>query len=58
MLNDNLRIELLGKFASEKEITKQLRNRKRDSITETIKPKLKADYLADGWLLDRELKTL
>lgn len=56
MLNENLRIELLGKFASEKEITKLLRSRKRYSITETIKPKLKDSYLSNGWVLDREFK--
>ncbi len=56
MISENLRIELLGKLASEKEIAKQLRNRKKDSITETINPKLKDSYSGDGWILDREFK--
>lgn len=55
-MNDNLRIELLGKLASEKEIIKQLTSRKREFITETIKTKLKDSYLDDGWELDREFK--
>lgn len=55
-MNDQLQIELLGKLAAAKEISRLLRARKRPFITESIQRKHLAAYVEDGWELDREFK--
>ena len=55
-MKDNLQIELLGKLAAEKEIARLLKERKRDEVTESIRPQHLAAYEEDGWKLDKEFK--
>lgn len=55
-MHDNLQIELLGKLASEKEIARLLKVRKRPHVTETILPKHLAAYEEDGWEVDKAFK--
>jgi DNA sulfur modification protein DndB len=55
-MNQNSRIELLGKLASEKEISSLLKSRKKDFIFKNVEYELKDVYLNDEWLLDKELK--
>lgn len=55
-MKDNLQIELLGKLAAEKEVTRLLKERKRDDVTESIRPQHLAAYQEDGWKLDKEFK--
>lgn len=55
-MDDNLQIELLGKLASEKEISRLLRNRKREYVTESILHKHLEDYESNGWEIDKEFK--
>ncbi len=56
-MEENTRIELLGKLAAQDEINKLLNQKKKDFLTESIKPGLKDHYLTEGWEIDREFKT-
>lgn len=55
-MNENTKIELLGKLAGESEIKKLLKTKRKDELFENINPKDKEKYLAEGWLLDKEFK--
>lgn len=56
-MTENTKIELLGKLINEKEISKQLKVRIKDSLTETIKLKDLDKYTTDGWEISRETKS-
>lgn len=56
-MTENTKIELLGKLVNEKEISRQLKVRIKDSLSETIKLKDLDKYLADGWKISRETKS-
>lgn len=55
-MNDNLQIELLGKLASEKDILRLLKARKRADVTENILNKHLEAYIDDGWAVDKQFK--
>jgi DNA sulfur modification protein DndB len=55
-MNENLRIELLGKLASSKEIQSLIKKRKRP-VEATIPRELLDSQLEKGWQIDREFKT-
>jgi DNA sulfur modification protein DndB len=56
-MNENKKIELLGKLIGEKEISKQLKERNRLYNLESIKKTHLESYLEDGWQLYKEFKT-
>lgn len=56
-MTENTKIELLGKLINEKEISKQLKIRAKDSLYETIKSKDLDKYTSDGWEIVRETKS-
>lgn len=56
-MTENTKIELLGKLINEKEISKQLKLRIKDSLSETIKLKDLDKYTTDGWEIYRETKS-
>jgi DNA sulfur modification protein DndB len=55
-MNENTKIELLGKLAGESEIKKLLKAKRKDELFENINPKDKEKYLAEGWVLEKEFK--
>lgn len=54
---EKFRIELLGKLISEKEISKQLKLRNKDSHYQSIRINQKENFIEDGWELHKESKT-
>lgn len=56
-MNETTKIELLGKLISEKEISKQVKQRNKGFILETIKSKDLEQYTNDGWEVYRETKS-
>jgi DNA sulfur modification protein DndB len=55
-MNENIKIELLGKLVGEKEINKLIKQKRKDSITESINLIDKEKYLSEGWLIEKEFK--
>ena len=56
-MNENTIVQLLGKLSNSDEISKLLKNKSKDYLTETIKPELKDFYLSEGWEIDKEFKS-
>lgn len=56
-MTENLKIELLGKLASEKEILKQLKLRKPEFLLKRVKLDEKQDYLTEGWEEHKQYKS-
>ncbi|MFM7682808.1 MAG: DGQHR domain-containing protein, partial [Bacteroidota bacterium] len=56
-MNENLKIELLGKLANESDIVKLLKEKKLDYIRESIKIEDKDIYLSKGWSIEKEFKS-
>lgn len=56
-MTESLKVQLLGKLISEKEIVKSLRNKKSEYLTQNIKPDHLNSYIEDGWKLDKEFKS-
>lgn len=56
-MTENLRIELLGKLITEKEIIKQLKRRVKDYHYESIRINQKETFIEEGWEILRETKT-
>lgn len=55
-MNENTKIELLGKLIGESEIKKQIKQKRREYLTESINPNEKEKYLSDGWVIEKEFK--
>lgn len=55
-MDENKRIELLGKLAGENDISKLLKHKKNDDLIENIKPTEKDRYIYEGWTVDKEFK--
>jgi DNA sulfur modification protein DndB len=55
-MEENKRIELLGKLAGESEISKLLKQKKNDDIIENINPLDKDRYIYEGWTVQKEFK--
>lgn len=55
-MNDNTRIELLGKLVAESEINKLIKQKRKESLTESINPSEKEKYLSEGWIIEKEFK--
>lgn len=55
-MNENSKIELLGKLVSAKDMAVLLKDRKRGSISQSIQPQERDIYLSQGWQIDREFK--
>lgn len=55
-MNDNTRIELLGKLVAESEINKLIRQKRKENLTESINPSEKEKYLSEGWIIEKEFK--
>jgi DNA sulfur modification protein DndB len=55
-MEENKRIELLGKLAGENEISKLLKQKKNDDIIENINPLDKDRYIYEGWIVQKEFK--
>jgi DNA sulfur modification protein DndB len=55
-MNENTRIELLGKLVGESEIKKLIKLKRKDSLSESINPTEKDKYLSDGWSIEKEFK--
>lgn len=55
-MNENTIIELLGKLSNSDEISKLLKHKSKEYLTETIKPEQKDFYLSEGWEVDKEFK--
>ena len=56
-MDENTRIKLFGKLVAEKELARELRLRKKDSIFESVSKAMKNEYEEDGWEIDKEFKT-
>ena len=56
-MDEDSRIALLGKLISDKELKRELNQRKRDSFFESVSKSLKEEYETAGWELDKEFKT-
>jgi len=56
-MNENTIIELLGKLSNSDEISKLLKNKSKEYLTETIKPGQKDFYLSEGWEIEKEFKS-
>src|ERR1700740_3740714 len=55
-MNENTRINLLGKLSNSEAILKLLRHKKQGMVFESIKPEQKDAYLKEGWKINREFK--
>lgn len=55
-MNDNTRIELLGKLVAESEINKLIKQKRKENLTESINPSEKEKYLSEGWIIEKEFK--
>ena len=56
-MNNNLRIELLGKLVTGAEKTKQLKERRKDYFTEKISDADLDKYIKQGWTLDKKFQS-
>lgn len=55
-MNENTRIELLGKLIGENDINKLIKQKRKESLTESINLSEKEKYLTDGWIIEKEFK--
>lgn len=55
-MNDNTKIELLGKLVGESEINKLIKQKRKENLTESINPSEKEKYLTEGWIIVKEFK--
>ncbi|NBV92204.1 MAG: DGQHR domain-containing protein, partial [Flavobacteriia bacterium] len=55
-MNENTKIELLGKLAGENEISKLIKQKRKDSLIESIDPTEKNKYILEGWTIEKEFK--
>ena len=55
-MNENTKIELLGKLVGQKDILKILKQKKSDEITENVNPSEVGRYITEGWKLSKEFK--
>jgi len=55
-MNDNTKIELLGKLVGESDINKLIKQKRKEILTESIKLSEKEKYLSEGWLIEKEFK--
>ena len=55
-MNENKRIELLGKLVGGNDIAKLLKNKRGEDIVESIQIDEKEKYLRDGWIVNKEFK--
>jgi DNA sulfur modification protein DndB len=55
-MNENTKIELIGKLVGQKDILKLLKQRKSDEITENVDPSEVDRYISEGWKLSKEFK--
>jgi len=55
-MNENIKIELIGKLVGQKEISKLLKQKKSDEITENVNPSEVDRYISEGWKLSKEFK--
>lgn len=55
-MNDNTRIELLGKLVAESEINKLIKQKRKENLIESINPSEKEKYLSEGWIIEKEFK--
>lgn len=55
-MNENTKIELIGKLVGQKEILKLLKQKKSDDITENVDPSEVERYISEGWKLSKEFK--
>lgn len=55
-MNENTKIELIGKLVGQKDILKLLKQRKSDEITENVAPSEVDRYISEGWKLSKEFK--
>lgn len=56
-MNDNTRIELLGKLVAESEINKLIKQKRKENLIESINPSEKEKYLSEGWIIEKEFKS-
>jgi DNA sulfur modification protein DndB len=55
-MDENTRIELLGKLASENDIQKLIKHKRKEYLTESINQSEKEKYLSEGWVVEKEFK--
>ena len=55
-MNENIKIELIGKLVGQKEISKLLKQKKSDEITENVNPSEVDRYISEGWKHSKEFK--
>jgi DNA sulfur modification protein DndB len=55
-MNENTKIELLGKLAGENEISKLIKQKRKDNLIESIDPAEKNKYILEGWTIEKEFK--
>jgi DNA sulfur modification protein DndB len=55
-MNENTRIELLGKLVAESEINKLIKQKRKENLTESINLSVKEKYLSEGWIIEKEFK--
>lgn len=55
-MDENTRIELLGKLVGQDEISKKIKQKRDTNLTESIKFSEKEHYLSEGWEIDKEFK--
>jgi DNA sulfur modification protein DndB len=55
-MNENTKIELHGKLAGENEISKLIKQKRKDSLIESIDPTEKNKYILEGWTIEKEFK--
>jgi DNA sulfur modification protein DndB len=55
-MNENTKIELIGKLVGQKDILKLLKQRKSDEITVNVDPSEVDRYISEGWKLSKEFK--
>lgn len=55
-MNENTRIELIGKLIGQKEILKLLKQKNSDELTENIKYSEVEHYVSEGWKRSKEFK--
>lgn len=56
-MNENLKIELLGKLIGRDQIKKTLSSKQKSEDFQTIKPNQLDDFLDNGWEIDKEFKS-
>ena len=56
-MNENTIVELLGKLSNSDEISKLLKHKSKEYLTETIKTEQKDFYISEGWEIEKEFKS-